>query len=84
MFNTITFGSKEYLGRWITVNDELILAVDLSLKYAINKTSSKQNTTFRKYLDMNIVQFVPGNLLIESEQKILRYIAENSSVKKFA
>ena len=62
MFNTITFGNKEYLGRWITIDDELILAVDDSLKHEMSRCSSKTNITFQKYLDMNIIQFVPGQI----------------------
>ncbi len=84
MFNTITFGNKEYLGRWISVNDELILAVDRSLKYELSKKSVKSHETFQKYLDMNIIKFVPGNILFESEKIIISYINNENTLKKFA
>lgn len=84
MFNTITFGNKEYLGRWISVDDELILAVDDSLKYEMSRCGSKIHVTFQKYLDMNIIQFVPGHILFESEKAISSYVAVENGVEKFA
>ncbi len=70
----LTYENKVYEGRWITIDGQSALAVDYALRLAMNANKGKKNTTLQRYLDMNIIQFVPREMLRESEDQLVNQI----------
>ena len=71
---TLTYENRTYTGRWITIDGQSSLAVDYALRLAMNANKGKKNTTLQRYLDMNIIQFVPKEMLSETEETIVNQI----------